>query len=184
MKEVALCGTLKFFSGYSFWFCIVNGLSISINSGLWTAIIDAVNDELVYVFPVIFLTKLWLTLGTALKIPPSNSALNGSPEVFLTNVPCPAKFGSTDSSGSEGCVSISGGTVSPLPIPWIDLYIASLSAVVSAGLSTAWFFVFWLYVVTDGMIGEFGFGNVLPLTSWVDASLTSEGFPKALAFAS
>ena len=85
-KEVALCGTLKFLSGKSDWFAIVNGLSISINSGLWTATIDAGNDELVNVCPFTFFTKSKSTFGTALNVPPANSLLKSAPDVFLINV--------------------------------------------------------------------------------------------------
>ena len=110
LNEFALCGTLKFLSGNSVWFAIVNGLSISIISGLWTATIDAVNDELVKVCPFTFFTELKSTLGTAVNVPPASSLLKSAPDVFLINVPSPAKSGSSVGVGGSGCVFTSSSS--------------------------------------------------------------------------
>ena len=95
LNEVAWCGTLNLFPlSFVLKLSIVYGLSISNKSGLWTAIIDAVNDELKNAWPVTFLTLSKLTLGSALNKPPANSLLNTSPDVLFIKVPWPKKFGS------------------------------------------------------------------------------------------
>ena len=83
---------------------ITKGVSISNKSGLWTAKIDAVNDELSKGLPFTPSTKS-LTTGSALNVPPANSNLNGSPLCLLINVPLPT------ASGCLAFVSTGGGVV-------------------------------------------------------------------------